>query len=259
MTSRFVLIGALATIGCTSASAQDIAARVATMRNGEVRLAMPARPDVCGDGEDLLSVRGALFLENLSSHSTVRWKERCNRGPLRVRLTIHDGVIERVRASVSGSWDARRDSVLDLGMLPASVGANYLLSLGESLSGRPAARSITAAALVDSVTVWPGLLRIARLPDRGKSARREALFWLSVFAGDKVTGAVEDFDSDAGDEKSHALFVLHELRNKQGIPELLRIAREHRDPQVRRRALFWLSQDGDPRAIDLFEQILRQR
>jgi hypothetical protein len=29
------------------------------------------------------------------------------------------------------------------------------------------------------------------------------------------------------------------------------------DPELRRTALFWLGQSNDPRAIDLFEEILR--
>jgi len=36
------------------------------------------------------------------------------------------------------------------------------------------------------------------------------------------------------------------------------VARNNRDPEVRRSALFWLGQSGDPRAISLFEEILRK-
>jgi len=30
----------------------------------------------------------------------------------------------------------------------------------------------------------------------------------------------------------------------------------HRDPEVRRKAIFWLAQSQDPRAVALFEEIL---
>ncbi len=33
-------------------------------------------------------------------------------------------------------------------------------------------------------------------------------------------------------------------------------ARSHPDPEVRRKALFWLGQSGDPRALALFEELL---
>ena len=246
-------------VACETTGAQDIAARVATLRDGEVRLALPAREGVCGDGGQLLSVRGSLFIENLSTSSTRRWRERCTHGPMRIRLKVNDGRINRLYVSVSGEWDDRKEGVLDLGTLPAETGANYLLSLGETLSGQPASRAVFAAALVDSVTIWPQLLRMVRQSDRSKGTRHEALFWLSVFAADKSAGGAEDFNSDEDDEKSHAVFVLHELKHGEGTPELLRIAKDHKDPQVRRKALFWLGQDGDPEAIDLFEQILRQK
>lgn len=259
MNMRTGLALLLAAAACEPASGQDLAARVATLKNGEVRFSTPSRPDVCGDGDRTLSVRGALFLENLDSYSTVRWKERCVHGPLRMRLTVRDGSVDRVQAMVGGDWDTRTEGVLNLGMLPAEAAAGYLLSLGENLSGKPASRAITAAALVDSVTIWPTLLRLAKKGERPRGARHEALFWLSVFAGDKSAGTVDVLDHDGDDEKSHALFVLHELKHGEGRAELLRIAKDHKDPMVRRRALFWLGQDGDPRAIDLFEQILRQR
>lgn len=250
----FLVLGA----ACDSASAQDVAARVATMRNGEVRFATASRPDVCGDGAQLVSVRGRLFLENFNSYSLTRWQEKCVQGPLRIRMTLRDGSIDRLQISVAGEWDARTDGVLDLGRLPTTAAANYLLSVGETAGGRAASRAVTAAVLIDSVTVWPSLLRIARRTDRPKSARSESLFWLSVLAGDKSAGNEDDLDADGDDEKSHAIFVLHELRRGEGTPELLRIAKEHKDPQIRRKALFWLGQDGDPRAIDLFESILKR-
>ena len=35
-----------------------------------------------------------------------------------------------------------------------------------------------------------------------------------------------------------------------------RIARTHRDPAIRKKALFWLGQSEDPRAITLFQELL---
>ena len=41
------------------------------------------------------------------------------------------------------------------------------------------------------------------------------------------------------------------------MPRLITLARSHRDPRVREKAMFWLGQSGDPRALALFEEILR--
>jgi HEAT repeat protein len=91
------------------------------------------------------------------------------------------------------------------------------------------------------------------------------MLWLSRYAAGALVGRPND--PTAGDEdkddrgkddlKTHAVFVLSQLRNHEGVPALLDIARSNRDPQVRGQALFWLGQSGDPRALALFESILR--
>ena len=40
------------------------------------------------------------------------------------------------------------------------------------------------------------------------------------------------------------------------MPALIQIARSNRDPEVRKKAFFWLGQTGDPRALALFEEVL---
>ncbi len=37
---------------------------------------------------------------------------------------------------------------------------------------------------------------------------------------------------------------------------MIRIVREGRDPQLVKKALFWLGQSNDPRALELIEEIL---
>jgi HEAT repeat protein len=54
------------------------------------------------------------------------------------------------------------------------------------------------------------------------------------------------------------VFVLSQLRNGEGVPALLEVARSNPSDVVRSRSLFWLGQSGDQRALDLFEAILRR-
>ena len=42
------------------------------------------------------------------------------------------------------------------------------------------------------------------------------------------------------------------------MPLLIDVAKNNRDLAVRRKALFWLGQSKDPRALDFFAQVLRQ-
>ena len=67
---------------------------------------------------------------------------------------------------------------------------------------------------------------------------------------------MSDGDEDR-EVRKHAVFALSQRPREEAVPELVRIARTHRDPEIRKTAMFWLGQSGDPRAIALFEEILR--
>jgi hypothetical protein len=56
-----------------------------------------------------------------------------------------------------------------------------------------------------------------------------------------------------------AVFALSQRPRDEGIPALIAIAKNNRDPEIRKKAMFWLGQSGDPRALDLFEQILTRK
>jgi HEAT repeat protein len=119
---------------------------------------------------------------------------------------------------------------------------------------------ILPATLADSVTIWPSLLRLAR--DRGlpEERRRTATFWLGQAAGAAAGRALDSIAADVrGDRevRKQAVFALSQRSAEEGVPALIRIARSNPDPELRRTALFWLAQTDDPRALDLFEEILR--
>jgi hypothetical protein len=44
----------------------------------------------------------------------------------------------------------------------------------------------------------------------------------------------------------------------EGVPKMIDVARNNRNPEVRRQAMFWLGQSGDPRALQFFEEVLRR-
>ena len=58
------------------------------------------------------------------------------------------------------------------------------------------------------------------------------------------------------DVREQAVFALSQQPREVGVPALLQIARTNRDPDVRRKAFFWLGQTHDPRALALFEEVL---
>jgi HEAT repeat protein len=113
--------------------------------------------------------------------------------------------------------------------------------------------------VADSVTVWPDLLRLARSAIVARETRRSAVFWLGQAAGEAATRGLTELLDDttvALEVKESAVFALSQQPRDEGVPALIRVARTHPSPGVRKKALFWLGQSDDPRALALFEELL---
>ena len=53
-----------------------------------------------------------------------------------------------------------------------------------------------------------------------------------------------------------AVFAITQLPGSDGTDVLLQIARENHNPEIIESVYFWLGQSGDPRATNLFEEVL---
>jgi hypothetical protein len=228
--------------------AQTLEQRVAAIAGGTVHLSFTARPGVCGSGMNNINIREA----------TDEWETDCDHQPVRVSLELSRGAVATVRTYVGGRW--RPDpAVTDLGTVPAREAAEFLLELAArpgGLDGDP----VLPATLADSTTVWPALLQLARNERLPQDRRRSAVFWLSQAAGQAAASALDSIAVDpSGDRevRKQAVFALSQRSGNEGVPALIRIARTNPDPELRKTALFWLGQSEDPRALDLFEEILR--
>ena len=239
--------------------AQSLASRIAAVRDGAVTFQFTARPGVCGDGASF--VRTGRHSYHGEFH-TGRPMEPCDPGPVQVRLALENGAAYRVQYWVGAPRDR---GGRDVGAVPAVEAAGYLMSVAANGAPNVSAKAMFPAVLADSAVVWPALLAIAKDREtRSRSTRQEALMWLSRYAGAAVAGHPNrpfDDDDTRGTEdeelKTHAVFVLSQLPRNEGVPELLRAARENRSSRVRSQALFWLGQSGDPRALQLFESLLK--
>ena len=249
-----LVLGA-ALLGAPAAEAQSLADRVGAAGDGAVVFSFAARAEVCGDGDRTMRIGRSYAISNFHED-----RRPCLHGPVQVRLTVRDGIVERVESWVGAP---REHEGRALGAVPAAEAAGFLLTVARRSSGRPAGRAVLAAVLADSAVVWPTLLSIVReSTSRREPARAEAALWLSRFAGAALGGRPTSLDTDEDevekdDVKLHAVFVLSQLPNREGIPVLLDVARSKADLAVRQHALFWLGQSGDPRAFTLFESLLR--
>jgi HEAT repeat protein len=86
-------------------------------------------------------------------------------------------------------------------------------------------------------------------------------FWLGQLAEEPATrGLAELVGDDTLDRKvrESAIFALSQRRDREGVPALINVVRTSPDPELRKKALFWLAQSKDPRALDLIEELLRR-
>lgn len=254
MTKRLAawLAGAAA-IGAaiSSAGAQSIAERATALGNGTLQVRYTARPGACGDGSHYLH----FGLGGGDRYDGPRGEyERCEPGPARIVATVSGGQVTRLRVYVGPDRGAPADA--DLGRVSTGEAARFLTRLIQGVDGSVPESAVEALVLADSVDPWPTLLGAARASSSPRRVARSAAFWLGQGAAAHLGLGDTEERTDDDDVRAQAVFALSQQPKERAVPELLTIAREARHPVARARALFWLGQSGDPRAIDLFADIL---
>jgi hypothetical protein len=177
-----------------------------------------------------------------------------------VMLRAEGGRIGRLRTVSAGcALDAGGRPVFWLeGARPADS-VRLMASLVEGPSRDVLNGALLALAMHAEPSALDALIGFARRHPSTK-VRSQALFWLAQKAGQRATAAITRAidDDPESNVRQQAVFALSQLPRDEGVPRLITLARGHRDARVREKALFWLGQSGDPRALALFEEILRR-
>ncbi len=179
-----------------------------------------------------------------------------------VLFRVVDKQVERVRTfSEDCALDAGGRTVHWLqGVRPA----DSVALLGSLVDAEPERKSrVTNAALAAisqhaEPSSIPLIERVARA-HTSANVRGEALFWLAQMAGEKVAGTITAaIENDPDTEvKRRAVFALSQLPKNEGVPLMIDVARKNKNPAVRKQAMFWLGQSKDPRAVEFFAEILK--
>jgi hypothetical protein len=181
----------------------------------------------------------------------------CVHGPARVVATVFGGEVTRLHVYVGPVPPASND--VETVNASAADAAAWLSSLVTSDNARLAASAIMPLVLVDAPDPWPLLLRVARDNSRGMNVRRDALMWLGKGAI-KHLGIEPERDDTPDDEmRSQAVFALSQRPKSESVPALMEVAKTAKYPSAKRSAIFWLGQTGDPRAADVFAELLGLR
>jgi hypothetical protein len=118
----------------------------------------------------------------------------------------------------------------------------------------------TALGSSEEPEALDALIRMLR-EDSSVKVREQALSWLMQKPEDgKANGAIAAaVENDPETNlKNQALSMLFQLPKEKSIPMLIDVARKNRDHEIRRQAIMYLSQTGDPQAMAFFEKMLTQ-
>jgi HEAT repeat protein len=156
--------------------------------------------------------------------------------------------------------EVRKQAVFAIGISKDSDAISTLQNLYASVTNRDVKEQIIFAVSInaDKDAAVNFLIDVAG-KDNDFESRKKAIFWLGQKAGERSLNALKDTldsaDSDTEIQKQ-AVFAISQRSKDESVPLLIKIARTHANPAVRKQAIFWLGQTGDERAVDLFKEIL---
>ena len=254
----------LSMLGCAFADAaagQDLERRVASAGDGVLQFNYPAREGVCGNGKNFINIGGNSWYGTINDATR---REVCETGPVRVVMNQAGGQIVSIEAFVGPIQT--EPGANDLGAVPASEAASYLLGIAARADGKPSRDAIFPATLAQGAQLADGLLAIARDRARPRETRRQAV----VYAGREVERGnapaqrvtselvrIATDDTDNSDVRSRAVSTVAGLDRGEGIPSLIELSRSAGDPWLGAQAMRSLARSGDPRARDYLRTALR--
>jgi len=287
---RITTIIAAGLVVATPGLAQDLAQRVADAPNGTVRVSFPTRPDVCGDGRNITWTRedGSTSTSSIGRFNGRR--RECRYGPALLQLTKSRDRVTESELRVGGDWPSASGRVTDLGSTSGPEAATALVRLAQTADDDAGDNLVFAAVIAEDAELREPLHALALDGKAREKARKAAVFWLGqteADAGDLLEGLVKDGgvplevrksavfalsqqDPDVAvpaltriirseapsDLRGDAVFWLGQAQGADATGELTRLVRD-RDPKLREKAVFALSQQKDPAAADALRAIVR--
>ena len=157
--------------------------------------------------------------------------------------------------------EIRKQAAFAIGVSQDAMGLTALQNLYTQVTNREVKKQIIFAAFVNHKNADNAadfLIQIAE-KETDREVRKQAIFWLGQKAGQRTLevlgNTVERSDEDTEVQKQ-AVFSISQRKKEESVPMLIKIAKTHAKPEVRKQALFWLGQIDDERALELFKEIL---
>jgi hypothetical protein len=173
-------------------------------------------------------------------------------------LVFAAGVPESHAQTLAQRVDAVRDGIVLMAFQAVSPAeaAHYLPGIAHSIGGRSGSDAVSAAALSDAPDTSPDLVSLVRDANAPLDARKQALFW----AGNTSLATRELVDLYDGlapfSLREHFVFVISQRRDDAAVDKLIDVARRDANLEIRKRAMYWLGQTQDPRAVKFLRDLV---
>ena len=227
---------------------------------------------VRSDPDQEVRENGVFWLSQVNSEHAVTALDSILRGSTD-RSVQEKAIFALSQQSSTRAAEALRDFAMR-DNAPASLRENAIFWLGQSGRGenldflKSIYRTTKEASLKEKIIFamaqgdraggeqW--LLDVAGNPAEDLELRKKALFWLGQ-SGSSLPGLFSLYEKFTDRELREQLIFVYSQRNeREAIDKLIDIARNDRDPELRKKALFWLSQSNDPRVAKLLEEIINR-
>ena len=166
--------------------------------------------------------------------------------------------IVEIARDQSQPGDVRRHAIHQLGER-GEAALDELVRIFDADRNQDVRRQILhSLSEIESPRAEEKLFEVARRADNS-DLRRQAIHWIGEKAGKRSLDFLKDTvnASDADTEvQKQAVHAISEKPPEQAVPLLIQIAKTHPNAEVRKAAIHWLGESGDPRALEYFREVL---
>jgi HEAT repeat protein len=156
--------------------------------------------------------------------------------------------------------EVREQAIFWLGQEGSSEDVAFLMDMYKEIDDRDLKEKVIFAVSQNSDRdgdEW--LLSLVRDKNESVDLRKNALFWVGQ-EGDIDASELRALYNDAAEFelKEHVIFVLSQFDEVDAVDELMNIARNETNADLRDKAIFWLGQSDDERAAEFLAELINR-
>jgi HEAT repeat protein len=158
------------------------------------------------------------------------------------------------------SEELREDAIFWLGQSHSRENVEFLKELyGQVNSPALKDKIIFSISQQESADGAEWLMNLALNENESIKARKQALFWAGQQRRIPTDRLSELYSSMPDIEmREQVIFVLSQRHEREAVDVLMGIARSETDPDLQKKAIFWLGQSNDPRVAEFLLEIINR-